>query len=214
MNGKQNRLRARDWIYLAVGLLIQVAVFAITDSSPISFISALAGVCCVILCSQRKISQYYFGLVQVLSYMILSWHQRLYGELIENVFYLVTIFIGLTNWKRYYDDNVVESRRLTARGWTVTIVSCLSAMVFFAWILNMTNDTQPVLDSISTIPAFTAQILMINRYREQYVFWLILDVSTCVIWFRVGDWVLVSQYLFWITNCIYGWCKWSRDVRC
>lgn len=212
MNEKQNRLRVRDWIYLAVGLLIQVVVYALTDSSLISFISALAGVCCVILCSQRRISQYYFALAQILSYMILAWQQRLYGELIENVFYLVTIFIGLINWNRHYDDNIVESRHLTAKGWIVTIVSCLSAMALFAWILAMTNDTQPILDSVSTVPAFVAQLLMINRYREQYVFWLILDVFTCVIWLRVGEWVLVSQYLFLITNCIYGWCKWSRDV--
>ena len=62
-----------------------------------------------------------------------------------------------------------------------------------------------------SIPAIFAQIFMILRYREQWIFWLIIDLATILLWYRSGNWCMVSQYVFWSINCIYGWILWSKE---
>jgi nicotinamide mononucleotide transporter len=66
------------------------------------------------------------------------------------------------------------------------------------------------LDSATTVPAFIAQMLMIMRYREQWIFWLIIDIGSILMWIHAGDWCMVAQFVFWTINCIYGFYKWSK----
>ena len=76
--------------------------------------------------------------------------------------------------------------------------------------LLMTNDTQPFMDSITTVPAIIAQILMILAYKEQWYFWLIIDLASIYMWAIAGDWCMVAQFIFWSINCIYGLYNWKR----
>ena len=73
-----------------------------------------------------------------------------------------------------------------------------------------TDDTQPYLDAFSTIPAFIAQILMIARKKEQWIFWIIVDITTGILWLKAGNYCIVAQYIFWIANCGYGYDKWNE----
>ena len=72
----------------------------------------------------------------------------------------------------------------------------------------MTDDTQPMLDSLSTVPAFAAQILMILRYREQWAYWLVIDIASVIMWINAENWCMVMQFVFWTLNCSYGTYKW------
>ena len=58
-----------------------------------------------------------------------------------------------------------------------------------------------------------AQILLTFGYREQWVGWLIEDVTSVVMFIILGNWVMVAQYIFWTINCIYGWVKWSKSSK-
>ena len=65
------------------------------------------------------------------------------------------------------------------------------------------------MDSITTVPAFIAQILLTLRYREQWIYWLIIDVGSIVMWGIAGDYIMMTQFIFWTINCFYGFYKWK-----
>ena len=91
------------------------------------------------------------------------------------------------------------------------LCACLLFVGLMVSILVMdlfTNDSQPIWDSISTVPAFIAQILMIAGYKEQWRYWLIVDVSSIVMWAIIGNPFMVVQFSLWTINCIYGIMKW------
>lgn len=81
-----------DWAFLAVGLVLQViAIIAgFIGGNPESIgliISGLAGVISVILCSQGKISFYFFGFVQLFTYVFcFSIPNNLHGETLEGCY--------------------------------------------------------------------------------------------------------------------------------
>ena len=200
-----------DYGFMLLGILLQVICFLITKDDILSFICGLSGVVNVVLCSQRKMSFYLFAYIQMFTYIIIICNNQLWGELGENLFYLVTTTIALFLWKKNYNSEkkVVEVKTFNKFKWLISIVIFVIATIILYKILLNTNDSRPFLDTISTVPAFIAQILLMARYREQWIMWLIVDISTLVLWISIGNIFMVVQYLFWILNCIYGYYKWS-----
>jgi nicotinamide mononucleotide transporter len=119
---------------------------------------------------------------------------------------------GMFMWLSNYDDKKEQVIVRKQNGWELlaTIVLMVVLIYIFYDQLNITDDTQPFLDSVTTVPAFIAQLLMIMRYREQWVFWLIIDVGSILMWIHAGDWCMVAQFVFWTVNCIYGFYRWSK----
>lgn len=197
-------------VFMIIGVTIQVFTYLITGSSTLSVASGMCGVISVVLCSQRKVMFYVFGFIQLFTYVVLCVHQKLYGEIAENAFYFATMLFGLYHWANHYDEEktTVETRNLnTKQKVCIAIVAVVFTIALYG-LLHITDDTQPFLDSVTTIPAFIAQILMIMRYRDSWYYWLTIDLGSIVMWAVAGDWCMVAQFVFWTINCIYGLRKW------
>jgi len=206
-----------DYAFLLLGLAIQVLVFCLAPDEPIMIVSGIAGIFSVILCSQGKISTFFFGFLQVVTYLIISLRQQLYGEVAINVFYFLSMIYGVWCWRhRYTEDEATSSvslktRKLQIRQWivlTLAVVACsiLAGMGLSAW----TNDSDPYFDAFTTVPAIPAQMLMVLGYREQWFFWFCIDVGCTIMWLRASNWSMMMLYAFWCINCIYGWRHWTK----
>lgn len=201
-----------EHLFMLIGIFLQLIAWYITKDSLISLISGVTGIISVILCSQRKISFYFFGFIQLGTYMYLAWQQRFYGELIENVFYIITMLIGIVVWLKNYntEEQIVESKRLSERSFYIICSIMVFICVLFGYYMKyFTDNTQPFMDSFSTVPAFIAQTLLMLRYREQWIFWIIIDVVSIFMWLFADNWIMVIQFIFWTMNCIYGYRKWK-----
>jgi nicotinamide mononucleotide transporter len=200
-----------DYGFMSLGVLLQVICFILTKDDILSFICGLSGVINVVLCSQRKMSFYLFAYIQMFTYIIIIYQNKLWGELGENIFYLVTTTVALFLWKKNYnkEENVVEAKKFTNMDWVISGGVFILATFILYWFLLKTDDPKPFLDAVSTVPAFIAQILLMLRYREQWVMWLIVDIATLILWISIGNIFMVMQYIFWTMNCVYGYYKWS-----
>ncbi|MBO4621471.1 MAG: nicotinamide mononucleotide transporter [Paludibacteraceae bacterium] len=209
-----------DRCFLLAGLLLQVIVFALAPERPIVIVSGLTGIISVVLCSKGKISHYAFGFVQVLTYLVIAWQQRLYGEVGINVFYFFSMIYGLAVWlRRYHVDEQtgsaeLQTRKLSAAWWITTVAAVLLGSLLTGWLLaTFTDDSDPYLDAFTTIPAIAGQLLMVFGYREQWFFWFCIDVGCVWLWFRAGNWSMAALYAFWCANCIRGFLHWTRSVQ-
>ena len=199
-------------LFAILGVALQIIAFLYTRASLLSLISGVSGIFAVVLCAERKISFWIFAWIQLITYLVLAFDQKLWGEVGENIFYAITMIGGMFIWNKYKENDLVKSRRLES-GWLMNIYYFGLIGVLGLWlILNYTNDTQPFMDSITTVPAIIAQILMIMAYREQWYFWLIIDIASIYMWAVAGNWCMVAQFVFWTINCLYGIKKWNYDV--
>lgn len=217
-----------DWAMLAVGLILQVVAIvagyvAGTPDSPGLIVSGIAGVVSVVLCSQGKISFYLFGYIQLITYVLFfSLPNHLHGETVENGMYFVTMLYGMFVWAKHYrrDKNTesteIKARKLSRRGNAVTAaIFAVGTFLYYLFLKNVPMfgalDSDPFVDSITSVPAYIAQILMVLGYREQWVYWFILDVGSVVLAIRAGSWVMTAQFVFWTLNCVYGFWKWVQS---
>lgn len=219
-----------DWLFLAVGLALQVLanVLGFVNGTPDSvglIISGLTGVVSVILCSQGKISFYLFGFVQLFTYVFcFSIPNSLHGETIENGMYFITMIVGIFIWLKNYrrdftnDSIEIKSKKLSVLQHIIVAgIFVVGTIVYWIVLKNVpifgTMDSDPFVDSITSVPAYIAQILMILGFREQWIYWFILDVGSVVLAIRAGSWVMTAQFVFWTINCIYGYLKWTKSTK-
>lgn len=209
MNFRQT-LESKCFFYgfVLLGCVLQLMVYE--EGMLLSLISGLCGVFSLVLVSRRKMSQFLFGFVQLITYFIISWRERLWGEVAITVFFIVMMVFALFTWSRNYDGKVVESRELTRRLNVIIGVVTAIMIVVVSKLLALTTDSQPFMDSFTTVPAITAQTLMVLRYREQWFYWIVIDLGAIVMWAIAGDFNMTAQYVFWTLNCIYGWILWKE----
>ena len=99
-------------IYMLSMIMLQIIVFIINPDSTLNIIAGISGVISVVLCAKGKISFYYVGFIQTITYLFLSFNERFYGEVIENIFYLVTMIIGIFIWKKNLTENKDGSKQI------------------------------------------------------------------------------------------------------
>lgn len=201
-----------DRLFLIIGLFIQTWVFIESGGTWVAYVSSICGVFSVVLCAQKKISQFVFSFLQVITYLVIALEYRLYGEIIENIFYFATMIFGMAMWLNGYDDKkkVIIVKTLKPKEKRLVFDLTFLGIVLMALWLCRTDDTQPIMDAISTVPAFTAQILMMLKYKENWYYWFIIDIAAIILWSIAENYLMVAQFSFWAFNCVYGMIKWNE----
>lgn len=203
------------WIFLVLGLLIQVITFGILpEDNPWSLVSGLLGICSVTLGAQGNILTFVFGFAQVGTYTYLCCLEHFYAEIAMNAYYFLTMMYGVYCWRKRLIDNSlqIKTRVLSSKliWWMVVCVVVVSLLV--GWILaRFTDDPQPYMDAFTTVPAIAAQLLMVLAFREQWYLWFVVDILAVVLWLRAENYCMAAQYAFWCANCVYGYRQWSEE---
>ena len=196
--------------FVVLGIFTQLLTGYIMNDTFLAVCSGIAGVVSVVLCSQKKLSFYFWGILQLVTILIISYQTNLPGKVIENAFYLLTMIVGFLLWDKNKTKDEVKTETMGFSDYAILavftplLIFCVSLFVVDA------NSEQPFLDTLTTVIGIIAQIMLIFRFREQWVLWFILDVLCIALWAIDGNWCLMVQYIFWTINCIYGYFCWNN----
>lgn len=123
-----------DRVFMIVMLALQIVVFIFNPDSLLGIVAGISGVISVVLCAKGKISFYFIGFVQTGTYLVLTWQNCFYGEVLENIFYLVTMVWGIFVWKK---NSTVDSDggahvvglKFTVKQWVLSIIGTVIATI-------------------------------------------------------------------------------------
>ena len=196
-------------------VLLQILVYIVAPDSWYGVVAGIAGCISVVLTAKGRWMMYPIGFIQNFTYTVLAFQNMFYGEVIEQVFYIVTMIWGMVAWARNMHTNEdgtqdVNTRKFGLAEWLFTIVGVTIGTWLFGRALVAMGAAQPYTDAATNVMALFAQILMVKRYREQWVLWLLIDVFCIKMWWVAGNWSMVAMYIAWTANCIYGWINWTK----
>lgn len=202
-------------LFMLLGVLLQIGVFIVAPDTPLNIIAGLAGVVSVVMCAKGRTMFYFVGFIQTVTYLVLSWQNKFYGEVLENLFYFVTMIWGIFVWKKNEVKNEdgtedVLAKVFTVKQWIISIVGTVVATIAMGYWLDGIGSAQAYTDAATNVMAIFAQLLMVWRYREQWIWWLVIDVFCIKLWAVAGNWSMVAMYIFWTANTIYGWLNWGK----
>ena len=196
-------------------VLLQILVYIVAPDSWYGIVAGIAGCISVVLTAKGRWMMYPIGFIQNFTYTVLAFQNKFYGEVFEQVFYIVTMIWGMVAWARNMHTNEdgtqdVNTRKFSVKDWIFTIVGVLIGTWAFGKVLVAMGANQAYTDAATNVMALFAQILMVKRYREQWVLWLLIDLFCIKMWFVAGNWSMVAMYIAWTANCIYGWINWTK----
>ena len=176
-------------------------------------IAAISGILCVALCAKGKKSQYIWGLINVIGYVIIAWINKYYGEVMLNaLYYLPSQFIGYYLWNKHInkDNDKVEGNKLNLTKSILLVIVCFIGILLYKEVLDLLGGNGTLLDSASTTISIFANLLMMLRYREQWLLWIIIDAITVAMWLLAKDFVMVTMWSVYLVNAFYGYYNWSK----
>lgn len=199
-------------------VLLQILVYIVAPDSWYGIVAGIAGCISVVLTAKGRWMMYPIGFIQNFTYTVLAFQNKFYGEVFEQVFYIVTMIWGMVAWARNMHTNEdgtqdVNTRKFSVKDWIFTIVGVLIGTWLFGKILVAMGANQAYTDAATNVMALFAQVLMVKRYREQWALWMLIDVFCIKMWWVAGNWSMVAMYVAWTANCIYGWINWSKLNR-
>ena len=179
-------------------------------------IAAISGIFCVVLCAKGRKSQYIWGLLNVIGYVIIAFINKYYGEVMLNaLYYLPSQFIGYYLWNKNSNEENgdVKGKKLNLVQ-SLILVGFIAVGVFgYKLVLDYLGGTGTLLDSASTVTSVVANALMMMRYREQWLLWIIIDAITVVMWLLVGDFIMVTMWAVYLINAFYGYYNWTKIAK-
>lgn len=214
----------KDWtmfekIWLFISSIIMISLSFIWGDNLIALISGLTGMISVVLCAKGKISNYLFGAINAITYAYLCFFQKLYGELMYNTIYMLPmILFGVFSWKRHMtkENSEVKARNLSLKGWLILIISIFIVTIIYRQVLTYWGGNMTWLDAASTIFSAIATVLMVARFSEQWIMWIIVNGLSISMWGIIllkGDMSAISTVVMWTAyffNSVYGYINWRK----
>ena len=176
-----------------------------------SFIGTLA----TIICAKGKMSYYVWGFIQTIMFLILNLELRLWVESAEQIYYLITMIIGVFIWKKNLNKNTAEikAKKFTVAKFVLTVLGLVVASIVIYNIDVALGGTAPLLDTLSLSIAIVANLLCTMCYKEQWILWFVLDIIQTILYFVIGQPMMAIMYIAWTVNCIYGWYNWNKQQK-
>ena len=210
------------WLYLIILSAIP-AVFEFTKSGPIDTLglwTSITGIVCVILVTEGRASNYFFGLINSIVYLIMALQSGFYGEVITTLYFLVSQPIGLYLWLSSFanheekQEETFQAKRLDFKGWIkyLSITAIMWLGMGFAY--QSIGSNRPFRDSVTDGTNGVGQLLMNNLYAEQWIFWIATNIFSIYLWWGSGgNLQIVVMYLVYTINSLYGWYKWNQSAK-
>ena len=103
-----------------------------------------------------------------------------------------------------------KAKKFTLIQWILAIITSIVLTYLLGLFLTSINSNQPYTDAATNVLAVYAQLMMVRRYREQWLWWLIIDILFMKMWFVASNMSMFVMYIAWTINCIYDWYNWSK----
>lgn len=220
---KQELTGWKKWqvLWLAFAIITILGVSIQQGDTWIGIIASVTGVICVVLCGMGRVSNYLYGTINVILYAYIAWKAKYYGDVMLNLlYYLPTNFIGWAAWNKHInaETNVVYKKRMTLKQDVLLTIISIVSVAGYAYILRLLGGNLPIVDSMSTVFSVIAQILMIKRFMEQWVIWIVVDVVSVIMWIAAlsTEGASIAVLLMWavyLANAVIMFVKWYRESK-
>lgn len=215
------KLNAFDYFLIIGTTAVSIASSLLGEGwDTLGFIVAVTGIVNLVLCAKGNIWNYLFGIIYNAIYVYIAWKSRLFADsAIYLLYYLPMQFVGWVQWKRNRNEEsgAVNAVHLTRRTAAVLVLAAAVLIPLFAWILSrpVIGDSQPWLDSVTTVISILAMYMMVKAIAEQWYIWIVLDAAQVVKWtvatIRGEEHaaLMLVMFAFFLANAVYGLIQWN-----
>lgn len=211
-------------LFLIISLFIVIGCFFLgTDKNILSLVTSVLGVITVIFGAKGLVWAPIINIVYNIVYILLSYTQGFYGEVIIYVFLMTPLNIAMiVSWfknKSKKDENIVAVNKLSKKEYILLFVFTLFISVIFYLLLKALNTNALLISTISLIDSFIASYLLFRRCSNYALSYIVNDIILIVLWsFAIKNngiayLPIVLSFIVFLVNDIYGLISWKKREK-
>ncbi len=169
----------------------------------------------IALATRNSIHTWWTGILGCALFGWLFFTNQLYADVTLQVFFVITSALGWWHWLHHRGTRAERPiTRTTTAELAVTIPCGAFATLGYGWLLHRFTDAYaPFVDSAILSLSVMAQLLLMRRKMETWVFWFATNTLAVGVYTSRGLWITAVFYaLFWINSPI-GFLRWRRESR-
>lgn len=187
----------------------------------LGLIASTTGIACVIYVSMGRASNYLFGTINSVIYLILTLNATFYGEVITTIYFFIMQPIGLWMWLvnslRAKEENAetlgeVKVKSLGVKGWIKWLTYTAAIWFLMGLAYQSIGSKRPFRDSITDGTNYTGQMLMNNLYWEQWLFWIATNIFSMYLWWGESLQMNIMYFVYGL-NSLVGMIAWMRNAK-
>lgn len=218
-------------INLIVSLLdINKTFFTFLDypMSYVEFFGTIFTIWCVWLTVKAKVLSWPIGIIGSILYLFLFYQIQLYSDLFEQVYFLITGFIGWWVWlhPNKTEEGKNKELRISRNSindnifWIVVISAGTALLTYVTSNLHVwlpeyfpEKASYPLADAFTTVMSFTAQWLLAKKKIENWVLWIIVDaIGIWLYWFKGVKFISIEYMIFFVLAS-KGLLDWTKEYK-
>lgn len=184
----------------------------------------IASLICVYLATKHNQLTWLFGAIGVILFGALFYEFKLYSDAALQILF----FLPMQVWGFYVWQNLSEesNNALVTKAfgngdsvsgtfiWLMVIIAITGLTIINGGLMATYTDASfPYADAWTTWMSVFAQVLMIRKYWQSWVLWVVMDIGAIYIYFAKGLYVVSGLYVLFLVLASIGWYKWVKDYR-
>ena len=180
----------------------------------LEIIGFITGAWGVYLTLKERLLCFPVGLANVLISLYLFYYQKLYADAIQQVVYIFLLSYGWSQWKRgTADSDQIRISRSSLSFFLLSISAGAVIAIALGYLLEVYTDaTFPWIDSCATAAAFVAQWFVAKKKIENWILWIIVNITYISIYAYKGLWFYVLLFVIYLLLSFWGYRRWKKEA--
>jgi len=186
-------------------------------ASIFGFIGGNLSVMCVAGIANRSSIQGYFGITSAIAIAISAIMSKAYANAVEQLLIYIPFLDIPSILHPSWAEKIIPRKFKGLSDWMKFIIFGLISWAVLFGIFSLTDDVLVFTDSLTLAIAMTGSLAMLNRYSNQYYFWLANNVVSIILYVQAmqnhtASAALAVSYSIFVLNSLYGLISWTKAV--
>lgn len=181
----------------------------------LEIIGALVGLVYLWLEYRASVWLWAANIVMPIIYIFIYYESGFYADMGINIYYLVASLYGWIMWQRGQSDGKELPITHTPRRKIAPMSALFVVLMVGIWLIlsNFTDSTVPVGDAFTTALSVVALYMLAQKYVEQWLVWLVVDVVCAALYLYKGLYPTALLYLLYSILAWFGYLRWLKMMK-
>ena len=179
---------------------------------PLEIAANAAATAAILLAGRNSIHTWWTGMLGCTLFTVLFFQSKLYADVVLQVFFVVSSAVGWRQWLHGDRGRELAVAPADFRSLAWTVPAGLAASAAYGAMLHYWTDAYaPFLDSAVLVFSVIAQLLLIGRRIENWLFWLVVNSIAVPLYASRGLYLTAGLYAVYWVNAVVAW-RWWRTL--
>ncbi|MEK6970396.1 MAG: nicotinamide riboside transporter PnuC [archaeon] len=212
-------------------LNIETVFFTIWDypMSYLEFFGTIFTVLSVWYATRNNVLTWPVGIVGVILYIFLFYQINLYSDFLEQIYFLITSFIGWWLWihpRTKAETDIKKGLKINTNSTfdnIVVVLAIVAGTILMGEIMGNIHvylpqffpepASYPYLDAFTTILSFVATILMAKKRIECWYLWILVDIIGIGLYYVKDVRFIALEYALFLILASKGLLDWRKEHK-